>query len=439
MATILISNLAPIGDSASAMFDALFETCLEDGHSYVFWSCIHRKEHSQRYLPMRWDIGLWDDLFSENVLAKYRTEAPLVDSGTWLPRLDRLCKQSVPRGQRQSLFSTLYAASRTILEMVKPNLFLAWNPLCPHTGVMADLCRHQGIPVLLLERGPLSDTWYLESGGLLGHSELAGVPLKYLVQKDKWKHYARLGQDSLDGRRFDTFNHYSQQIGTDRFVKISIGDKSSGPKIAFFPPDDTSLGFTPKDGKDRVKSLPGYISSYEAAVSLARANAAGITLFKPHPSFLEETLPDCHESGLLVVEEDFRRMIKWSDVVATTGSGLQFLALAAGRPIISMGIDLMTGKGISYEALHSNVAVRIVEDAFKRKGFQERIERFHVLLGYLMHHYFMSLGTVSGRHPKDAMHAICRKHLGRTEPSMTFEEFAAVRERIVTQEAMMLT
>lgn len=439
MGTILITNLAPIDDTGSRMFETLFEASLAEGHQCVFWSCIHREEHSPYFLPMRWDIGLWENLFSQDALKGYRGKVPPEAEEVWLPRLDRLCKQSVPRGRRRHLLSTLYAVSRAILDRIRPDLVLSWNPLCPHTGVLASLCRNRRIPVLLLERGPLPNTWYLETGGLLGHGELAGKSLESLVPEKELPHLLEIGKDVLRNLCSKAFNSYPQRVGTERFENLAGRETRDAAKIAFFPPDDTSLGFSPSNGRDRIRSLPGYESSYAAAIALASSNPGGNTLFKPHPSFMEETFPDVHESGLVLVEEDFRRLIDWSHVVATTGSGLQLLAMAADRPVISMGVDLLVGKGITYEAPRADVLPAALADALRGTEYEKRYERFLVFMGFLMHHYLLSMHAPYSRKPDRAIREVCRVYLSRSEEPARPEAFSPKRDRLVVPEGMALT
>jgi hypothetical protein len=406
MATVLITNLAPIDDAARELFASLFAACEEAGHACAFWSCIPVPSQAAFALPMHWDIGRWEALFAPERLAPYRREPPLVDKAVWLARVERLCKQSVPHGRREPLLETLYAASRAVCDAVRPDLLLAWNPLCPHTGVLAALCRARGVPVMLLERGPLPATWYLEAGGLLGHGTLADVPLDALLAGLDRDALARRGREALAGFRFDAFTLYPQQEEAAFWDRLAASSRQ-GPKIAFFPPDDTSLGFTPQDHPDRLASLPGFPSSFAAARALARANAGGLTLFKRHPSFRDETFPEDDPSGLVVTEEDFRRCIAWADIVATTGSGLQLVALAAGKPVISMGRDYLGNKGVVFEAREES-AIGPALDAVVREGMTPaRQERFQALLGYLLRHAFLGSHAPGDREPRAAMRALC--------------------------------
>jgi hypothetical protein len=434
MGTVLISNLAPIDDAACRMFNELFSACESMGHTAVFWSCIHLPVHSSHYLPMRWDIARWAGLYEKGVLDAYRHRCDGVDRVVWLSRINRLCKQSAPKNDREALLDTVCAVSLAIIENVRPDLFLCWNTLCPHTGILAGLCRNRGIPVHLLERGPLPETWYFETGGLVGHSVLADVPLESLLAPDTLSAYALFGQQMLQEMKFGSFNSYPQQGGTEVFERVSRMEQA-GPKVVFFPPDDTSLGFTPEDHEDRRKHLPGYVSSYEAALCIARENTGGITLFKPHPSFIDEMIPETGEYGLLAVQEDFRRLIEWADVVATTGSGLQLVALAAGKPVISMGRDLLTGKGIAYEAQFFEHVAAALSQAASGADLQERLLLFQAFSGYLLRHYLLSLDIPDGRRPGFALERL----LGQfTFPSGRID-IAETRKKMVTTAGMRLT
>ena len=318
-----------------------------------------------------------------------------IDVEKWQARVDVLAKQdprTFPQGRDLEI---LVAVTSHVLEVLQPDLFLAWNPLCPHFGVAHDLCVARGIPSLLIERAFFPDTWFIEEGGLVGHSRLAGLSLNEMISDADPLVMAEVGRDYLSSSPFGSMERYAQRKESSIAERLFSGDLSEArPRIAFLPPDDLSLGAYPVSHEDHKKRLPGFKNSFDAAQALSKANSLGTTVFKPHPSFLEWrfTSPD---SNLISLNYNYSELIEWADLVATTGSGLEFTALAAGKPLISLGRDALTGKGIAYEALDSGQVDSALAEAVSGEGAVERQENFEAFVGYALSNCVVSHPTAS--------------------------------------------
>ena len=84
-----------------------------------------------------------------------------------------------------------------------------------------------------------------------------------------------------------------------------------------------------------------------------------------------------------MLDYDFRKVIEWADIVATTGSGLEFIALAMGKPVLLLGRDILTGKDIAYEGHEPAALAGAISAAQAREGFEERTRRFYAYCGWL--------------------------------------------------------
>jgi hypothetical protein len=386
---VLITNLAPIPEREAEFFLYLFRAFERKGHTVHFWSCIAHPLLHLYNVPMNWRIRDWPQrfLYRPENLARALGQ---IDTDKWLARITVLTGQETPPKDRFRLLEIVAGTSDYLIEELRPDLFLSWNTLCPHTGIAHDLCLARGIPSLMIERGFLPSSWYLERGGLLGHSVIAGLPLEDLVARERRDDYAASGRALLRSLNLAAYSRYAQRNDGALIQGLDARlEGKSGRKIVFLPPDDTSLAFVPVGHDDRKKTMPGFADSFEAAKAMARANPDGLTVFKPHPSFKERKFDTAGLPGLLVVDHNFHELIAWADIVATTGSGLGLVAWLAGKPVVLMARDIWQGKGVFYEALDADALPQALEAAAQRDDLDARHRHFHIFCGYLLRDYLV--------------------------------------------------
>jgi len=343
---VLITNLARIGDAEARFFRELVQAFQRVGWDAVFWSTVPCPRLGCPHIPFDWDLG--------NALRDQETtgHVAVVDPDKWLPRLQRLIKQSWPTGEESQILERLICFSGALLDREQPGLLLSWNPHCPHTGVAADLCRMRGIPTALIERGMLPDTWYLSQGGLIGHDPTAGRPLTELgFDQRERSRFQRIGRRYINSNAnsFVGREKYDQQDGSRMLDRLELEALvRGGPRVVFFPPDDGTVGFTPANHADRRASLPHHTSSLHASLAIAH-QTDGTVVFKPHPSWKPDLNPQDAPANHHIIDCDYNQLIDWSDVVAGSGSGLQLLSLIRGKPVVAVGSDVLCGKRICLE------------------------------------------------------------------------------------------
>lgn len=421
MATVLVTNLAPIREPEAVFFLNLIQSFEREGHACLLWSTSYHHRLARYFVPSHWNIDNWPVYFRKAGVADAK-----IDSAKWQPRVARLIKQGSASPEERMRVLARYSVH--VLDTIKPDLLLCWNTLCPHAGVAADVCRSRGIPVWLLERGVFPQTWYFEAGGLVGHSEIAGVELEELVPTEFRTKLARVGADYIHSAPFQTFNNYPQApVDMDELERICATHRQ---RIAFFPPDDGTLGFVPVEGEDRRRTLPGYETSFDAACALARNTDAAV-IFKPHPSFAGTVFDTSGIPNLYILNTDFRILMDRADAVAATGSGLATVALAMGKPHLNFARDWLCGKGISYEAQEPDAISNATKEALNRVGFSEKKQRFEVFAGYLMCEYLVSLPGASADFLKPDR--AVRRCLSQVSLSceQTFENVQPLRDELV--------
>jgi hypothetical protein len=388
MKNAIISNLAPIGSNDLTFFMEVEQALISKGYRVYFWSCINKREF-KNYIQMSWDIAKWER-FGEKLNSIQKQEAHrLVDKNKWLPRIEKLVKQSSE--DITLIYDIIVYNSYYLLINKNIKIFLSWNNLCPHSGIMNDMCKERGIDTFLIERGNFPNTWYLEKGGLLGHSVIANKSPKELgITKTYW----RVGKEFIDNFKFDGEDKYEQSKNKKTFSLLqelkNTAKKANKPIVVMFPPDDGTLGFFPSEHEDRKKTLPHYKNSFDAAKMIAK-NSDCLVIFKPHPSFIgwKYDLEDLE--NIVVIDYDFKYLIKYSDIVASTGSGLGLIALANRKPLISLSIDMLYGKDVIYDALEPHKIRQCVIDAYKLVGFERKLDNYYCFVGYIMTEYMISL------------------------------------------------
>ncbi len=388
MKNIVVSNLAPITENDLAFFMELEKSLNNLGYKVYFWSCIKVPEF-KNYIQMTWDVSKWDRFGDKLNEHQKKIAHSLVDKNKWYPRVAKLVKQS--RNDIDYLYNIIIYNSYYLLLNYDISIFFSWNNLCPHSGILNDMCMKKNINTFLIERGNFPNTWYLEKGGLLGHSIIARSSLKELNIPVE---YYQIGKIFIDNLKFEIKDKYEQNKDENAFKQLQLLKEKATNKnksiIVMFPPDDGTVGFFPSEHNDRIKTLPHYTNSFDAAKEIAR-NCDDIVIFKPHPSFIGWEY-DCEDlNNIFVIDYDFKYLIQYADIVASSGSGLGLISLANKKPLLSVSIDILYNKSIAYEAIHPKDIKKSVESAKSLVDFNIKIDNLYLFTGYLMKDYMISL------------------------------------------------
>ncbi|MFH0259607.1 hypothetical protein ACGRH2_03995 [Vibrio barjaei] len=388
MKNAIVSNLAPINDNDLTFFKEVEKALNSRGFKVHFWSCIYKREF-KNYIQMSWDIAQWER-FGEKLSNSQKEDAhKLVDKAKWLPRMQKLVKQT--NSDIEFLYDVVVYNSYYILLNMNIDVFFSWNNLCPHSGILNDMCNSKGIETFLIERGNFPNTWYLEKGGLLGHSVIAN---KTFDELGLTQSHFDIGKDFIQNLQFGDNEKYAQNKSEETFVQLQVlkdlAKQADKPIVVMFPPDDGTIGFFPCEHEDRKKTLPNYKNSFDAAKMIAKQSNA-IVIFKPHPSFIGWSYDLEDIENIFVIDYDYKYLIEYSDIVASSGSGLGLIALANKKPLISLSVDIIYGKGIAYEAIRPEDIETCVISAYNMRYFNEKLDNLYYFVGYMMKEYMITL------------------------------------------------
>ncbi len=408
MRQIVLKQQTAIGPLEGRLYPALMRALSARDWSPTLWSTAQDPRIAPWCRPSSWALGRWPSLWPELSLGEatlrgVETEMHrMIDVDRWWPRIQRLAKQGIPPGptaERRALLRIAFAVSRHVVANPELRRFVAWNPHCPHSGIAAELARGAGLEVTTLERGFLPDTWMVDAGGLMGDSRLAWSPLEELMGDtgDDPGELRRAGARWLSRAGWGSFERYAQR--TD-----GAPPDHDGPRIVVLGSDDVTTGFCPPSHDDRRRTRPGFRSSLAVAAAVARVRPDALVAFKPHPSMVEAST-DREEfeiegvdapDNLIVVDHDFRGLIRWSHACVTAGSTSGFVALAMDRPLVVTAREALSGKGIAHEAFDEDQLSEGLEAALSRRGFARRRSRFAAFVGWLRRHYLYDLERVEG-------------------------------------------
>lgn len=415
MTDIVAFNLAKVTPQDSVYFTGLAREFERNGASFALFSPGRADEMKRFTHGFDWVIGNiskrypLDDVNLRHRLTKQQREK-------WITRVSTLALQR-PEDTPEAMVDILERFANYVLREFDPKVVLSWNTLCPHSGILAEIARPLGVKVYMMERAFLDSTWFLEPGGLVGHSIIVDKSLEELVDGQE-ESCNLIGSSYLEANPFHAMARYAQKQGKRLYEILRASRTARRPVLAFLPPDDLSLGFRPTEDDDRRKHLPGYDNSIEAAIALAEAAPHCDVIFKPHPSFLEMRLPDKLRDNLFVVDHDYREVIAKSDVMVSTGTGLVANALSIGKPVLQMNRDQFLNKGITYEALTAAEIPAALEAALAEQDLPQRLERYRTFIGYCLQHYLVSSPTADAafRRPVDVVREIVEQNISTVRP-----------------------
>jgi hypothetical protein len=396
VARIIISCLPELKDNEVRFLELVRDNLAASGHEFVLLSPRPYDPVADEVMPLPGDWRQWNATF---VLDGVSVDDAMrsIDATKWLRRVQHIAGDSLGRADCLPLLESMAHASLAILKALQPGLFVGWNPCDPNTGLMHAIAANHGIPVSAFERGLLPDTLNVDpelqgvSNSLAGKSWDEIQSSAHSQCDDLAVAEARIYLKQAFGTQYARYDPPARDDTLDLLASCRWADLR--PRVLVLGCFDTACALSPDDPL-RLASLPGYESGFDLARKVARSHA-GITLFKPHPC-IEPRIAACDarpERNLLVATGDVGNYLNWADVVVSYGTTLEYAALASDRPVVLAGRSALFGKGIAYEAIEPSQLPLAVEQAYRRIDFDERLNRFHAFVSYLLRDYLIRIDT----------------------------------------------
>ncbi|MFG0256275.1 MAG: hypothetical protein ACF8GE_00045 [Phycisphaerales bacterium JB043] len=273
------------------------------------------------------------------------------------------------------LYARLY---ETLVQVSEPGLCVIWNGHHPQEMVLRGVCERHEIPTLWLERGPIPGTLQLDDVGVLGGSSVASLRAR-CESGAEWIERAR---DVATGLSRSAWEQPASRGGEE--LRRRLGIRESENVVLFAGQVDS----------DAQSFLYGCGGSNEAAFGRfldALSTRDGVFVIgKHHPrsdiagSVYSERLRG--RRGIWLEDVSIHDCLEACDRVACVNSTVMYEALCVGKPVMSMGMSVLSGKGIAYR-----FGVDAIESWLGASGRESRSERWIEYLAFLLEHHLFAM------------------------------------------------
>lgn len=277
-----------------------------------------------------------------------------------------------------AFYAAVYAS---LLDRLKPRLVVIWNGYHPGEIVLHDLAVRSGCATSFVERGPFARTLYFDPAGILARSSIVQQSSVELPDPEKG-----------DGEAaFTLLREMLARGGLTWWTQA----EASGPaalRSSLSIPEEHSVVLFAEQLEADTQSFefsPSFRSPAEAFSWLNRCLEGKPNIYllgKSHP-FSDKPVEEWER--LRRVPGAWRRDINLFDAmacathVAAVNSTVLYEAMIAGKPTLSMGEGLFTGRQFFYE-VRSPADADTVGEWLAGAGLPERVHRFEQFCGFLL-------------------------------------------------------
>lgn len=287
------------------------------------------------------------------------------------------------RERRRNAVQFYHGFYACALDIVKPHLAVIWNGHHPQEMILDQLCRAADCPVAYLERGPFPGTLHFDNTGVLGGSSVAHLSTWEWSSLEERVFWHKAMNEIVNGCRTkaDTWWEQPQAIGAARLrKKFNI---PSDKKIVLFAgqvdADIQNILFSP--------NFSSNLSAFDWLCIRLQDFPDVFILGKHHPkskvpvSKYEKLVAG---KGIWTANASLSDCLAVSDRVAAVNSTVLFEALLAGKPVLSMGLGLLSHKDIAYEVTDPEDSVDALRHWLAKQAYSDREKRFFDFGAYLL-------------------------------------------------------
>ena len=227
-----------------------------------------------------------------------------------------------------------------------------WNQFNAFHAFAEVYLRQKGIGVSFFHDGVLPGSIALDFDGEMGASWVSARPelLTDVPVDDEQVTAARQFLLWASNRNISRHEQVEKILVAESLELAGL----AGKKVVFYAgQNDWHAGIQP-DGKRRMLHSPLYASSTAPLEDLDRIAQAHdwAVVFKPHPLDRDKYVflrAGDYERTLILVSTDVNACIAASDVVVTIASQTAYLAAMSGKPVVMLGRNQLSGKGLTYD------------------------------------------------------------------------------------------
>jgi len=307
-------------------------------------------------------------------------EAPLLERERLWRGPETSPEQRENRRRALYWFRAFYAEA---LRIARPVLTLIWNGHHAQEMLLDTLCRECRCPVAYIERGPFRGTIQVDTDGVLGGSRIASLAAwdpPEPKQAARWLESMRAIEQDYRSTQ-TTWWEQPESLGADA-VRRRLGIRPERRVLLFagqVDEDVQNLLYAPE--------YPHNLAAFKAFCDLLRGRNDIYILGKHHPKSrrapaeYDAVLGSdwCWASDLSLAD-----CLAVADRVAAVNSTVLYEALMLEKPVLAMGRNLLSGKGIAYELAGRPPENEQIQDWLNAEDFSSRLDRWREFGAFLL-------------------------------------------------------
>lgn len=263
----------------------------------------------------------------------------------------------------------------TALDEYTPSYVFLWNQFNALHRHFAAILDKRGIQYGFFHDGLLPGSVAFDFDGEMGESWIAKDPDKFQAIEVSLEDRARAQEflDTLQSRNIDRHIQRDNISVADALEAIRRHDR---PIVFYAGQVDWHAGICP-DGPQRLPHSPFYTSTLDALAHLDKvAGKLGVfILFKPHPISKDKYVyldASDYPNTLILNSATLNACINAADIVTTIASQTSYVALMAGKSVMMMGRNQITGKDLTYDLTSRGSLKDLILTALKDPLAQSR-------------------------------------------------------------------
>jgi hypothetical protein len=233
-----------------------------------------------------------------------------------------------------------------------PSYVFLWNQFNALHRHFAHILDARGISYGFFHDGLLPGSIALDFDGEMGESWVTQDTEKFQNINVSSENRGR-AQGFLDALALRNVARHTQQDDISVSDALEAIQKNDRPIIFYAGQVDWHAGIQP-NGPERLCHSPFYTSTLEALAHLdaAAGRLGAFIVFKPHPlskdryTYLEAS---DYPNTLIINSTTLESCMDAADIVTTIASQTSYVALMAGKSVMMLGRNQITGKGITYD------------------------------------------------------------------------------------------
>ncbi len=294
---------------------------------------------------------------------------------------------------------TMIRAFCEALNHYNPDHVFLWNQFNAQNRTLEAILKRRGVGIGFFHDGVLPGSIAIDFDAEMGESWIAREPERFMSVPVSDEQVAR-ASTFLDGLRGQRNQRHVQVEDISVVEALHAAGLADRPVMFFAGQNDWHAGIKPKSPSRQFHS-PLFAGSMEALETLDKvAGDVGISIvFKPHPLSRDRfAFLRAHDFKNTVVLQhtSIDACLDACDVAATIASQACYVAMQADLPVLMLGRNQLTGKGLTYDMDSVDMLSEGIKDALRHPLGATQRENFARHAAQLERACLFDYGTLDG-------------------------------------------